>query len=317
MERPFPLGRDPAGAVGGAVLCGLGQVVFLPSRAAGALFLVAVALVSPMGAVAGAVGALIGTAVGALARVPAAVIREGHCGFNGALAAMAPVFFAAPVLAAPGVAALSVAAAALASALWLVLSPALARLRLPVLTAPFNLAALALLAPVMVQGVAQGGPAAAGVGVALPQLLLRGTVNGLAQVFLVEGLASGAVVALGLIIASRRAAVLGVAGSAAGTAVALALGLAPGAVGAGLYGYNAALVAVALGAIHVGTGRGTLILALAGAGATVPLHAALSGALATQGLPAFTLSFVIVTWAGVALARATGLHPATGGPADG
>jgi len=290
---------------GRAVLRGLGQVMFLADARAGALFLAALAVAAPPLAVAALAGALVAGAVARAAGAPASELAAGLHGFNGALAGIALALFPGPEVAAGWRALLVVGGGAAAGLLGLRLAGRLRRAGLPVLTAPFNLLALPVLA--LVQW--RTGPLTA----VFPQpggalaTLAQGTVNGLAQVFFLQGLLPGALVALGLGLAAPRALALAVAASAGGAALALPLGADAPAVAAGLYGYNGILVALALGAAFLVPGRGSALLALLAALVAVPVHMALAGALGAAGLPGLTVAFVLTGWGGLRLARRLGL----------
>ncbi|MBW7922453.1 MAG: urea transporter [Rubellimicrobium sp.] len=286
------------------VLRGLAQVMFQRDARAGAVFLAALGVAAPVLAVAALAGAAVSTATARRAGAPEAELRAGLHGFNGALAGIALALF--PGAPGPGWRAALVLAGAAATALvCLRLAPLLRRAGLPVLTAPFNLLALPVLA--LVHGAT--GPLVP----ALPEtgglavILARGTVNGFAQVFFLQGVLPGLIVASGLALAAPRALGLAVVASGAGAALALALGAEAGAVGAGLYGYNGVLVAIALGAVFLAPGRAAVRLALGAALVAVPVHVTIAGALGAMGLPGLTVAFVIVTWGGVLVARRLGI----------
>lgn len=282
----------------GAILRGLGQVMFQPDARAGAVFLFALVVGAPVLALAALAGAMVSTGI---TRICGADVHAGLHGFNGALAGIAMALFPGAGLPPLVQAMLVLAAPALAALVFLRLASALAAIRLPVLTAPFNLVALPVLALVHVAS----GPLVPGAhdGGAGMLLVLRGVVNGFAQVFFLHGLLPGLLVAAGLALASPRAFGLALAASAGGAVLALVLGADPGAVGAGLFGYNGILTAISLGTVALAPGRGTVALALAAALVTVPAHLALAHLLSAAGLPGLTLAFVLVTWGAVLLAR--------------
>lgn len=297
----------PGGAALGAgrmALRGLAQVVFQPDARAGALFLAALALASPALALGGFAGALVAGLIAGRAGAPRAEVEAGLHGFNGALAGIALALFPGAGLGAGGRALLVLGGAALAAWLCLRLAPRLARARLPVLTAPFNLMALPVLALVHLRTGPLSAPEPEPDGMLLA--LLRGTVNGLSQVFFAQGMWPGLLIALGLAVAAPRVLALAVAASGGGAALALALGAGAQAVAAGLHGYNGVLVVLALGAVFLAPGRGVTALALAAALVVVPVQMGIAGALGVAGLPGLTVGFVLVSWAGLRVADRLG-----------
>lgn len=295
QERPWV----PVGAV--TVLRGLGQVMFQADARAGVLFLAALIWAAPVLALSALTGATMATVTARRAGAASAELRAGIHGFNGALAGIALVLFPDAGTAMRVV--LVVAGGAAAGLLGQALAAQLRRAGLPMLTSPFNLLVLPVLA-LLHPGA--GLPVAALHDAGEPALsLLRSTVNGLAQVFFVQGIGPGALVAMGLLIAAPRVLPLAVAASAGGAVLALALGADTGAVAAGLFGYNSVLVALALGgAVPMVPGRWRL--ALVSALVAVPVHMALAGALGRSGLPGLTVAFVLVAWGGVLVSRRSG-----------
>jgi urea transporter len=112
-------------------------------------------------------------------------------------------------------------------------------------------------------------------------------LKGIGQVvFLGEPLA-GAILLLGLFLASRRAAVWAVLGSAIGLAVALQQGWSTDHALNGLYGYNGALVGVALSQVY----RNPAIILLG-----ILLALPLQPGFAAFALPELTAPFILACW---------------------
>ncbi len=128
-------------------------------------------------------------------------------------------------------------------------------------------------------------------GTLIPSLDLLGIgaalLKGVGQVmFLGEPLA-GAIVLLGLFLASRRAALWALVGSAVGLAFALQQGWATGSALNGLYGYNCALVGVALSQVY----RKPVVVVLG-----ILLALPLQPGFAALALPELTAPFILACW---------------------
>lgn len=122
--------------------------------------------------------------------------------------------------------------------------------------------------------------------------LLGATAKGLGQVMFLDQPLAGALIALGLFLANRRAAAWAVFGSAAGLGFSLLHHENPGAL-FGLGGYNAALVAIALSQQP----RALCWLPIPG----VALALLLTPGFAALGLAPLTAPFILAAW----LVRAT------------
>ena len=89
---------------------------------------------------------------------------------------------------------------------------------------------------------------------------------------------------------------MAVAGSLTGALVAWAMGAAEPAIRAGAFGFNSVLTAIALGSAFFVLGRVSIAYALLATIAAPFAIAAVSAALEPLGVPALTLSFVLITW---------------------
>jgi urea transporter len=116
------------------------------------------------------------------------------------------------------------------------------------------------------------------------------------QVFLVESWIAGLVILVGLLVNSRWSAAFAVIGAVAGTLLAIGFGAGAATVNQGLWGFNAVLTAIALGAVLSRPSGPTAAYALLGVVATVIVQAALTTVLAPLGVPTLTAPFVIATW---------------------
>ena len=147
---PLAAAAPPAPEVSGPLLAllqalprGFGQVFFLPGLLSGTLALLAVAAASPLAALVGLAGGLVGGGTGLLLGAPAADVAQGLWSFNGVLTAIAVAGIFYPLTRRSLLAGL--VAAAFSSLLIVPLAALLLRLSgtpLPPLTLPFIVATL-------------------------------------------------------------------------------------------------------------------------------------------------------------------------------
>ncbi|GMU62077.1 MAG: hypothetical protein AMXMBFR34_38400 [Myxococcaceae bacterium] len=133
---------------------------------------------------------------------------------------------------------------------------------------------------------------------------LDAVLRGVGQVMLQNNTWAGLLFAAGAFAASPAAGASLLAGATISTLVAVLLGADRGDVRAGLYGFNGALVGIAL-AVFLRMDAFFWALLVGGAGGATVVAAAVSQALRAHALPALTAPFVLVTWA--ILAGHTGL----------
>lgn len=159
---------------------------------------------------------------------------------------------------------------------------------LPAYTAPFVGLGWLLLGTVPESNVAQSEPATLAI--------LATPLTGLAQIMLLDQPISGALIALGLWLANRRAAIWALIGASVGVLIALWLD-EPASALLGLHSYNPALAAVALSQV-----RRQPWLPLLG----ILLAIILTPGFAALHLPALTAPFILACWlvrAGVRVLR--------------
>jgi urea transporter len=197
---------------------------------------------------------------------------------------------------------------------------------LPALTVPFCIvgSALALGAPGFERIYHAGG------GTSLPALpsvtsgptelsltdLFHSFFNNVAEIFLIDYWWSGAIMLVALLVAGWKVMLAAAGGSVIGTLTAWAIGAPADLIQEGIYGYNAVLVAIALGgALLPITPRNAVYAALACA-VSVGLTAALANFFAPFGGHTFTWPFNLTTWAFLAAVPAFSAikpaEPATG-----
>ncbi|MFC8826006.1 urea transporter [Streptomyces sp. NPDC057137] len=120
--------------------------------------------------------------------------------------------------------------------------------------------------------------------------------SNVSQIFLVDTWYVGLIMLVGLAFAGVRVVLYAAAGSVVGIVAAWALGAPTALIADGIYGYNAVLVAIAVGAVFL---TGTVwngAYALFGAAATTGLTAALTSFFTTFGGHTFTWPFILTTW---------------------
>lgn len=302
----------------GVLLRGISQVMLVEQPLTGLLFLIGVGWNSPLLGAGLLLGTVTSTLTALLLGAERGAIRAGLYGFNGALVGIALLIFLQP---GPLTWSWLVLAAATSSVLMAALTRLLERNGVPALTAPFVFATfLFVLAAGRFGRLEPSGllpaaslPASASVeGVVDLVTLGQGLLNGIGQVFFQQNLVSGALFALGLLLASRRAFAAALGGSALGALLAWGMGAPETAIRAGVFGFNPVLTAIALYGVLLLPGRHALAYAVLGAGISAVAFAALSAGLEPFGLPALTLPFVLVTWVFVAAAAGFGRLHRTG-----
>lgn len=116
------------------------------------------------------------------------------------------------------------------------------------------------------------------------------------EIFLVDAWYVGLIMLVGLAVAGRLVVLYAALGSVVGTASAWALGAPTALIANGIYGYNAVLVCIALGAVLLRNDGWTLLYAICGGAAATALTAALTTFFKTFGGHTFTWPFNLVTW---------------------
>jgi len=149
---------------------------------------------------------------------------------------------------------------------------------LPAYTVPFVGLAWLLLGTVPASAITLTEPDTLGV--------LTAPFTGLAQIMLLDQPLAGALIAFGLLLANRRAALWALIGAASGVLIALLMGETSGAL-LGLHSYNPALAALALSQTPRQPWRPLLGILLA---------IILTPGFAALHLPALTAPFILACW---------------------
>lgn len=296
-----------------ALFLGVSQSVFQQNGYTGLVLLFGVFLSSPWLGLAAVLGLLTSTSVAWAIGAERGLILSGVYGFNGFFAGLALASFLNPNLWLWMIVAI---AGALSAALMYALQRLLGRIRLPALSAPFVCVLWLILITVMQVGhLAHAQGPVAGIGERLltdaarawtdrftngqdtASILLNGTLRGISQIFYQDDLVAGVIILLGLLANSTRAAMLAAAGSLTGALIALLIGAADPAVFHGLYGFNSALSALAVGTIIIRKpGWQTLIAALLCAALAALATGAMIPLSRSAGLPALSAPFCLSSW---------------------
>jgi urea transporter len=268
-----------------ALLNGFSQIFLQAHPGCGLLVLLAIAIGAPQllgGALLGCLGSTLTAQRRGYAK---ADIELGLYGYNGVLLGLLISLQFAWSALLPLLIILSAGASSLLLAAWV------QRMRerqwLPAFTFPFvGLSWLLLwLAPVLQLELAPAIPSQA-------QPLdwwasLIAMARGLGQVIFLDQPLAGVCLLLGLLLTDRRAACWALLGSTGGLALALYQGLPQHSALTGLYGYNAALAAIALSQVHRRPWLPVLGIALA---------LVLQPGFSALGLPALTMPFILTCW---------------------
>ncbi|WP_326673746.1 urea transporter [Streptomyces sp. NBC_01257] len=282
-----------------ASLRGVGQVDLQPGLATGAVILAGLWAAGWETGLFATLGTLIATATACALAVDRGSIALGLQGYAGCLTGIALVSSLGNH---PATYVLTVVGAIMCTLLMAALGTFLAPYGLTPLTAPF-----CLVSGVMVVGapsfarVWHGAPAAVsstttGDTAWSWDALWHAFFNNVSQIFLVESWYVGLIMLVGLALAGLRVVLYAAAGSAAGIAAAWLLGAPTELIANGIYGYNAVLVAIAIGAVFMANTVWTGVYALFGAAATTGLTASLTSFFKPFGGHTFTWPFILTTW---------------------
>ena len=294
-------GQDDDSSALRTVLRSIGQTVLQCNALTGACVLAALALCDLRLACAALIGAVTAQVSARLVHYEPGAIRDGLHGFNGVLCALAAASIIDDTQVALAVALLSAIAAtclALPASRWLS-TRALAVYSSPCLVVTWGWLALRASAH------ASTGPSGADIGHVYGQgtwvrfpydawfdggaVPLPGAFSdacaALAQTVFASGALPGLLIAIGIALASRRAAVHALLGAAVSSAIGSLCGESLASLHTGVAGFNGALAALAL------VDRGA-----AAAGSAVVLSALVHQAAAHWGWPAMSAPFVASVW---------------------
>ncbi|WLR95089.1 urea transporter [Shinella zoogloeoides] len=290
-------------------LRGIGQVVFQNNPLSGLIILAAVALNSWIYAAICVLGVAASTATAVILKADRAILRDGLYGFNGALVALALVAFTSEdfrsgAVPSPAMLAYLICAAAMTTMAFASITAVLAPHRIAALTMPFVLVGWLFLFAILKFDALDAGPMGKPVSPeyftqTMPYVFstwYRGVGTSIGQIFFQDNWITGYVILAGIAVNSRICAAMGLLGAIAGTAIAALYGGPETAVRDGLFGYNSALTAMALGGVFLVLTWRSLLYALFGAAVASWLWVSITTFLSPLGMPALTSSFVLVTW---------------------
>ncbi|WP_238121375.1 MULTISPECIES: urea transporter [unclassified Xanthobacter] len=305
------------------VLClrGTSQVFFMENSITGVLFFAAIAVASYQSGVwattiGAAVGVVVATLTAMLLDADDTSVSSGLYGFNGILVGAAlPTFITASpqlwVYVVVGAAASTVITAAFSATLtkaW----------GIPGSTGPFVLTGWLMVAGAYSFGglsVSGDAPKLATdyvqglVSIPAPLELVQIFFRNIGQVYLLGSEYSGALILLGIFIASIPAGIAAAAGSAVAMIVSILMGADPATVQAGLYGFSPVLTAMAVGVIFLKPSLRVALYALLATITTVFIQGAFDVMMLPAGLPSFTAPYVLTMYLFIAPKKAFAPHP--------
>ena len=302
-------------------LKGASQVFFMENVITGALFLVAIFYAAVMSqSLATFIGALVGvvvaSAVAYMLNFDASSRASGLFGFNGILIGIALPTFVAP---SPEVWLYIIVGAAFTTVVTAAFAATLTKSwGVPGSTGPFVLIAWLMLAGAYsfgslhilseTQKLATDYQLGA---VSLPRPVEAGEIffRNIGQVFLLGSWISGAIILLGIFIASRPAGIAAVGGSLLAMGTAFVMRADPSLVSQGLYGFSPVLTAMALSVVFVQPSAMVIAYAALGVIVTVILQAAFDLILAPIGLPSYTAAYVLTMYLFIAPRKFAPPHP--------
>ncbi|WHZ22510.1 MAG: Eukaryotic-type low-affinity urea transporter [Nitrospira sp.] len=292
------------------VLRGIGQVVFQNNPLSGAIILAALYYNSGIYGTVCLIGALTGTLTALWLKADRTMVENGLFGFNGALIGLALVAYTSQNFAhgdAPNgyLWLYIVVGAAFTSILVPTFGALLGPHKVSGLTMPFVLSGwffLAALLQFSTIDVSSALKPTAPSDFSGPrpdytwETWFYGITNGIAEIFFQDNWVSGVVILLGIAINTRIGALMALTGSTLAVAVAVLYGAPDDAIRDGLFGYNAALTAIALGGLFLVLNLPGFLYTVLGVVVTAKVWASIGIFLQPAGMPVLTSAFVFVTW---------------------
>ncbi|BFU96064.1 MAG: Urea transporter [Nitrospira sp.] len=292
------------------VLRGIGQVVFQNNPISGAVILAGIFYNSWIYGVVCLFGTIVSTATALCFKADKGMIKDGLFGFNGALIAIALVAYTSPNFTTGELPNLYLwLYIVLCAAFTTVITPAVGALlgphKVPGLTMPFVLAtwfflgALLTFTTIDVSNALKPtspsdftGPRPDYTGITW----FHGITMGIAEIFFQDNWVTGIVILIGIAINTRIGAAMALMGSTLAAASAVLYGAHDEAIRDGLFGYNAALTAMALGGMFLVLNWSGIVYTVIGVLVTARVWASLGVFLEPSGMPVLTSAFVFVTW---------------------
>jgi urea transporter len=291
-------------------LRGIGQVVFQNNPISGAVILGAIFYNSWIYGTVCLFGAVTSTLTALLFKADKGMIKEGLFGINGALIAVALVAYTSRNFTTGNMP---------NGHLWLyiilcaafttVIMPAFGALlgphKVPALTMPFVLATWFFLGALLEFTTIDVSDALKPTSPSdftgpRPEYTwntwFHGITMGIAEIFFQDNWVTGLLIVVGIAINTRIGALMALMGSTLAVAAAMFYGAHDEAIRDGLFGYNAALTAMALGGTFLVLNLPGFIYTVIGVLVTARVWASLGVFLEPSGMPVLTSAFVFVTW---------------------
>lgn len=291
------------------LLRGIGQVVFQNNPLSGAIILAALFYNSWIYGSAAIFGVAVSTLTAIVLRADRGLVKAGLFGFNGALVALCLIAFTSAdfrngAVPSPLMTVYIGFGAALSTIVTQSMATFLAPHRVAPLTGPFVLVGWLFLFAVLKFANIEAGPLEKPVSPEDYDLIASydlptwymGIGNAIGQIFFQDNWISGYLIVLGIAIHSRVSAGMALLGAAVAAATAMISGGPEGAIRDGLFGYNAALTAIALGGFFLVLNWASVLYAVFGAIISTWLWASIAIFLGPIGMPVLTSTFVLVTW---------------------
>jgi urea transporter len=292
------------------VLRGIGQVVFQNNPISGAMILGGIFYNSWIYGTVCVVGAAISTATALLFKADKGMIKDGLFGFNGALVAIAFVAYTSSNFTTGNIPNLHLCLYIVLCAMFTTLIlPAFGALlgshKVPGLTMPFVLAtwfflgALLQFTTIDVSSALKPTSPSDFTGPRPDYTWItwfHGITMGIAEIFFQDNWVTGIVILIGIAINTRIGALMALMGSTLAVGTAVFYGAHDDAIRDGLFGYNAALTAMALGGLFYVLNLPGLLYTVIGVLVTARVWASLGIFLEPSGMPVLTSAFVFVTW---------------------
>ncbi len=292
------------------VLRGVGQVVFQNNPISGAIILAALYYNSGIYGTVCLIGSLTGTLTALWLKADRTMVENGLFGFNGALIGLALVAYTSQNFAhgnAPNgyLWLYIVVSAAFTSILVPAFGALLGPHKVPGLTMPFVLSGwffLAALLQFTTIDVSSALKPTSPSDFSGPrpdytwQTWFYGITNGIAEIFFQDSWVSGVIILIGIAVNTRIGALMAFLGSTLAVGSAVLYGAHDAAIQDGLFGYNAALTAMALGGMFLVLNLPALLYIILGVVVTARVWASIGIWLEPTGMPVLTSAFVFVTW---------------------
>ncbi|BCA56778.1 urea transporter [Nitrospira sp. KM1] len=292
------------------ILRGIGQVVFQNNPRSGAIILAGIFYNSWIYGTICLFATIVSTLTAILFKADKGMIKDGLFGFNGALIGIAFVAYTSPNFTTGNVPnAYLIFYIMLCAVFTTIILPAFGALlgphRVPGLTMPFVLATwffLGALLQFTTIDVSNALKPTSPADFSGPRpdytwiTWFHGITMGIAEIFFQDNWVTGIVILTGIAVNTRIGALMALMGSTLAVGVAVLYGAHDEAIRDGLFGYNAALTAMALGGMFLVFNLPAFLYAFIGALVTARVWASLGIFLEPAGMPVLTSAFVFVTW---------------------